>query len=139
MKKNYIVILAVVALLVIAAVLTGCKKTAVEPEPIVTAPSEETEPVATEPVVPEGATISIEKFEITNADVTVEAGATITWVNAGETKHKILINSPDKLNVDSSEILEMDGEYSYTFDEAGVYEWVSGPYAGFVRGTVTVE
>ncbi|MEA3430815.1 MAG: plastocyanin/azurin family copper-binding protein [Nanoarchaeota archaeon] len=139
--RNVIAILAIVALLVIAGVLTGCKKDEVETEPVVTEPVvTEPEPVAEpELVVPEGKTIEIEKFEMSESDVTIEAGATVTWLNKGETKHKILIKNEAKENVDSSENLDMDDEYSYLFEEAGVYDWVSGPFAGFVRGTITVE
>lgn len=142
MKKYLVAILAIVALLVVAGALTGCKKEAEEPtepvvtEPVVTEPEPAPEP---EPVVPEGATIELEKFDVSETDVTVEVGATVTWLNNGETEHKILINNAAKENVESSEILKMDDEYSYLFEEAGVYDWVSGPYAGIVRGTVTVE
>ncbi|MBW3003489.1 hypothetical protein KY328_04260 [Candidatus Woesearchaeota archaeon] len=140
MNTKIIAILAVVVLLVMAGALTGCKKKETAPvEPTVTEPVEPTQPVAEpEPVVPEGATIELSKFDISEADVTVEAGATVTWVNKGEVKHKIQVKLGKEI-LESSEMLEEGDEYSYTFEEAGDYSWLSGPYAGIVKGTVTVE
>jgi len=140
MKKSYLVtLLVVIAMLVVAGTLVGCKKKeVVQDEPIV-APSEpEQEPAEPEPVVPEGATIELTKFDVSTADVTVEAGATVTWLNTGETKHKIQVKSGKDILI-SSEMIEMDGEFSYTFEDAGEYTWLSAPYAGIVKGTVTVE
>ena len=135
MKISYLIaIMAVVAMLL----LVGCKPKEVEPEPVVVPepePEPEPEPV---PVVPEGKTIELEKFDISVADVTVEAGATVTWEIKGDTKHRIQVKL-DKEVLESSEILEDGDSYSYTFDEAGEYAWLSAPYAGIVRGTVTVE
>ncbi len=140
MKKSYsIAILVVIAMLVVAGALVGCKKKNIDTEPIPEPQVQpEPEPVEPEPVVPEGATIELNKFDISEKDVVVEPGATVTWVNKGETKHKIQIKKGTEV-IESSEILEMDDTYSYLFEEAGEYTWLSGPFAGIVRGTVTVK
>ena len=95
--------------------------------------------VEPEPVVPPGATVELDKFDVTNGEVTVQAGATVTWMNNGDTDHVIQINGADKKQVAKSGTLENGGEYAYTFEEAGEYTWVSAPFPGLVRGTVTVE
>ncbi|MBW3015254.1 hypothetical protein KY330_02430 [Candidatus Woesearchaeota archaeon] len=131
-------ILAVVLLVA----LYGCKKADVEPEP--TGPVEpvepvEPEPVEPEPMVPEGATITLDGLTLEDGDVSVEAGATITWVNEGDVDHIVLINDANKAPIAKSTTLGNGDEFSYTFETAGEFPWASAGFPGLVKGVVTVE
>lgn len=128
-------VLAIAMLLVLSGCGNGDTETEPEPAPVVE-PEPTPEPT---PVVPAGATVELDKFDVTNGEVTVQAGATVTWKNMGDTAHLIQVNGADKRQVAKSETLENGGEFAFTFENAGEYTWVSAPFPGLVRGTVTVE
>jgi plastocyanin len=82
-------------------------------------------------------TVGMEDNYFDEADITVEAGTTVTWVQRGQYGHTT--TSYDGLW--DSGLIEgnTDGTFSYTFDEPGTYEYFCGPHedVGMV-GTVTV-
>lgn len=82
-------------------------------------------------------TVSMEDNVFDQADITVEQGTTVTWVQNGENPHTT--TSYDGL-WDSGMMAGGSGATSsYTFDETGTFEYFCGPHEdqGMV-GTVTV-
>ncbi len=83
-------------------------------------------------------TVGMEDRFFDEANITVEPGTTVTWVQRGQYGHTT--TSYDGLW--DSGLIEggTDGTYSYTFEEPGTYEYFCGPHEemGMV-GTVTVS
>ncbi len=83
-------------------------------------------------------TVGMEDSFFDEANITVEPGTTVTWVQRGQYGHTT--TSYDGLW--DSGLIEggTDGTYSYTFEEPGTYEYFCGPHEemGMV-GTVTVS
>ncbi len=83
-------------------------------------------------------TVSIEDNFFDKAEITVEPGTTVTWVQHGQYGHTT--TSYDGLW--DSGLIEggTEGTYSYTFEEPGTYEYFCRPHeeVGMV-GTVTVS
>ncbi len=85
----------------------------------------------------EEVTVGMEDNFFDKANITVEPGTTVTWVQRGKYGHTT--TSYDGL-WDSGLIEgDTDGTFSYTFEEPGTYEYFCGPHEemGMV-GTVTV-
>jgi plastocyanin len=83
-------------------------------------------------------TVGMEDNSFDKAEVTVEPGTTVTWVQRGQYGHTT--TSYDGL-WDSGLIEgDTDGTFSYTFEEPGTYEYFCEPHEemGMV-GTVTVS
>ena len=85
----------------------------------------------------EEVTVGMEDNFFDEANITVEPGTTVTWVQRGQYGHTT--TSYDGLW--DSGLIEggTDGTYSFTFEEPGRYEYFCGPHEemGMV-GTVTV-
>jgi len=83
-------------------------------------------------------TVGMEDNFFDKADITVEPGTTVTWVQRGQYGHTT--TSYDGLW--DSGLIEggTEGTYSYTFEEPGTYEYFCRPHeeVGMV-GTVTVS
>ena len=83
-------------------------------------------------------TVGMEDNFFDKADITVEPGTTVTWVQRGQYGHTT--TSYDGLW--DSGLIEggTEGTYSYTFEEPGTYEYFCKPHeeVGMV-GTVTVS
>ncbi|MEZ5170863.1 MAG: plastocyanin/azurin family copper-binding protein [Acidimicrobiia bacterium] len=82
--------------------------------------------------------------------IRVDAGTTVTWTNGSAARHDILDASegwsnatpaPDDFGVDA-DTFDATGEYSFTFDDPGIYAYYcsihGGPTVG-MTGTVIVE
>ncbi len=86
----------------------------------------------------EEVTVGMEDNFFDKADITVEPGTTVTWVQRGQYGHTT--TSYDGLW--DSGLIEgnTDGTYSYTFEKPGTYEYFCEPHEemGMV-GTVTVS
>lgn len=67
------------------------------------------------------------------ASLSVTAGSTVTWVNAGSTA--ITVTSPDGLF--DSETVAAGGAFSYTFDTPGTFRYFCVPYP-HMKGVITV-
>ncbi len=75
-------------------------------------------PTATNsPTVPAQNTINIQNFSFTPATLTIKAGTTVNWVNNDSATHQI--QSADF----NSEALAKGQTFSYTFDQAGTYDY----------------
>ena len=81
-----------------------------------------------------GATsVSIVDFAFDPIDVTVAAGSTVTWTNAGASTHTVKWSD----GTPESTGLANGATYERTFDAAGTYPYVCGIH-GSMHGTVTV-
>lgn len=82
-------------------------------------------------------TVNMEDNFFDQADITVEPGTTVTWVQNGDNPH----TSTSYDGLWDSVLIEggAEGLVSYTFDEPGTYEYFCGPHEdqGMV-GSVTV-
>ena len=79
--------------------------------------------------------VNIQGFSFGPADLTVDAGATITWTNLDSADHTVtqtgglVFKSPD---------LATDDTFEVTFEEAGTYQYIC-KFHPAMRGTITVE
>jgi len=68
------------------------------------------------------AEITIDNFTFAPAELTVSAGATVTWVNHDDIPHSIV----DKNKLFRSRALDTDDSYSFTFTQPGSYDYFCG-------------
>lgn len=66
--------------------------------------------------------------------LTVTAGTKVTWVNKGHKAHTVVSN--DKLF--DSGLVNIDGEFSHTFDAPGTYLYHCAPHAKMI-GQIVVK
>ena len=64
-------------------------------------------------------TVKIDNFSFTPMTIEVARGATVTWVNKDDIPH--VVASTD--NKFKSRAIDTDGTYTFTFAEAGTYEY----------------
>ncbi|HYA97929.1 MAG TPA: cupredoxin family copper-binding protein [Methylomirabilota bacterium] len=83
---------------------------------------------------PASAEVRIDNFSFGPANVTVAAGATVTWVNHDDIPHTVVSN--DKLF--KSKVLDTDEKFSYTFTKAGTYPYFCSIHPK-MTGVVTVK
>lgn len=75
------------------------------------------------------------------AELTIQPGDTVTFVNAQEDFHNVVFDRVPKgaENVESPMLEEEGGEWSYTFEVAGTYSFHCHPHAGGgMMGTLIV-
>jgi len=63
--------------------------------------------------------VKIDNFSFGPAELTIPAGATVTWVNRDDIPHTVV--STDK--VFKSKVLDTDDKFSFKFDKAGTYPY----------------
>lgn len=87
----------------------------------------------------DGPTVLVQDQRYTPAEITVEPGETVTWVfDDSGTAHDVTSVTESKKDpklLDSG--LLMTGEWSFTFDEPGVYEYFCDAHPE-MEGTVVV-
>src|SRR5262245_26722773 len=66
--------------------------------------------------------ISIDNFTFTPAELSVKAGTTIKWVNRDDIPHTVV----DKEKAFRSKALDTDDSYSFTFSQAGSFDYFCG-------------
>jgi Icc protein len=71
-------------------------------------------------VTTQGSSVSIANFTFDPKELHVDAGSTVTWTNHDDMPHTVL--STTKLL--SSPVLDTDQKYSFTFKDAGVYDYI---------------
>ena len=74
-------------------------------------------PAAQEKAAP--AQVKIDNFSFEPREITVAPGTTITWTNRDDVPHTVTSND-DKF---SSKALDTDDQFSFTFRDAGTYEY----------------
>src|SRR5579871_1889354 len=66
--------------------------------------------------------ITIDNFTFTPPELTVTAGTTVKWVNHDDIPHNVI----DKNKAFRSKALDTDDSYSFTFANAGTYDYFCG-------------
>ena len=80
--------------------------------------------------------VAIADFAFDPVDATVPAGTAVTWTNTDGSPHSIQDDSGRELFPESEDLGNGD-TFSFTYDEAGTYEYICGIH-NYMRGTVTV-
>jgi plastocyanin len=75
--------------------------------------------VAASAPAPETTDVKIDNFTFGPVDLTVQAGATVTWTNRDDIPHTVV--STDK--VFKSKVLDTDDHYSFTFASPGTFTY----------------
>jgi plastocyanin len=81
-----------------------------------------------------GPTIDITQFAFAPAEITVEPGTTVTWVNHDQVPHAVA--SADKAI--ASKALDTDDRFAHTFDRSGDYAYYCTLHP-FMTGVVHVR
>ena len=82
-------------------------------------------------------TVAIADNSFTPAEVTVAVGGTVTWEWSGEFPHSVVGEFAGETV--ESEQLTGTGTFSYTFEEAGTFDYQCGVHGEAMSGTVGVE
>lgn len=86
-------------------------------------------------------TVLVQGMQFSPANLTVQVGDTVTWKFDDQGVAHNVVTAVDNVNtpkpLDSGQP-QMRGEWSYTFTEAGVYDYTCTPHPE-MRGSVTVE
>lgn len=80
--------------------------------------------------------ILISNFAYSSNKLTVKKGTTVTWVNLDTARHDITPDQPSD-NFKTSELLNKDESYSFTFSEVGNYGYHCSPHP-YMKGIVEV-
>jgi plastocyanin len=78
--------------------------------------------------------VQIDYFSFMPHEITIAAGATVTWVNLDDVQHKV--TSTDRTF--KSRVLRTDDKFSFKFDEPGTYEYYCSIHPK-MRGKVIVQ
>jgi plastocyanin len=85
-----------------------------------------------------GTTITIVNGAFQPQDISVAAGATVTWTNQDSAAHTVTSGTADApTNLFDSGDIAAGGSFSFTFTDPGTYEYYSTSDSG-MTGTVTV-
>jgi amicyanin len=89
---------------------------------------------ATQKATAETNEVSIKNFAFSPATIKVKKGTTVTWTNEDSIEHTVTGDSggPD------SELIGQGDTYTYTFNEAGTFDYHCKPHPNMV-GKVIVE
>lgn len=71
------------------------------------------------PAMAEEVTVSIDNFTFSPAEVTVAPGTTVTWINNDDIPHTVV----EKKQAFRSKALDTEGRFSFTFTNAGDYDY----------------
>lgn len=74
------------------------------------------------PATKPAAQVSIDNFAFTPAELTVNVGDQVTWVNHDDMPHNVVSTKPDKTL--HSKAIDTDESFSFTFTSAGTYEYL---------------
>ncbi|MBV8927680.1 MAG: cupredoxin family copper-binding protein [Mycobacteriaceae bacterium] len=85
------------------------------------------------PAPQSGTAVSINNFKFDPATLTVPVGATVTWTNQDEEPHTVVAKDGSF----HSPGMDTHGTYSFTFTNAGTYDYVCSIHP-FMTGTVVV-
>lgn len=82
-------------------------------------------------------TVAVNNFSFTEQDITIEIGDTITWVNE-QGRHNV-VSTSGPVSFDSGEPQTGEWEFSVTFSQPGVYQYICEPHASSgMFGSITV-
>jgi plastocyanin len=87
-----------------------------------------------------GAQVGMQNVQFEPADVTINAGETVTWTNDEGVPHDVDGSGPGGDFSSGPEGGMMEGDnFKFTFEEPGSYEYVCRVHAPGMAGTVTVR
>jgi plastocyanin len=87
-----------------------------------------------------GAQVSMQNIQFEPADLTINAGETVTWTNDEAVPHDVDGSGPGGNFSSGPEGGMNEGDtYDFTFDEPGTYDYVCRVHAPGMAGTVTVR
>jgi plastocyanin len=130
MKKTWFILL-----LVIAVLLSGCTTTTTtrpaEPTPVTTMPAPTQTP---EPTTPATVSVAIKSSTFTPDIVEISKGTTVIWTNDDGVRHTVtsISDAFDSGNIDPGKT------YSYTFNQAGPFEYRCSIHPSMPHGKVIV-
>jgi plastocyanin len=143
---------AIAAAFVVVAILAGValmNNDNDEPEPAVQnttnntttqepAPAQDNGQNAQPPASENEASVSIKDFAFSPASMTIKKGTTVTWTNEDDVAHTV---TPDAQtpNFQGSGSLSQGESYSFTFDEAGTYDYHCQPHPNMTATVVVTD
>lgn len=77
-------------------------------------------------------TVIIQDYAYQPAEITIQSGETVTWINMDSVKHTATGDSFD------SGLFGKDESFQQTFDETGTYDYICTPHP-YMKGKVIVE
>lgn len=134
MKRIWII--GIVGMLVL---ISGCayqQKTGMQPTATPTVaetPAITPTPAMTQAQTPATASVEIKSFAFNPATLTISKGTTVTWTHRDTAPHTVTSTA----NVFSSETLTQGKTFSYTFNEAGTFEYYCSIHTN-MKGKVIV-
>lgn len=125
MRKTWLII----GLLGIMVLIGGCAGpgTTAQPTPVQTQPGQNQPSSTSEPVE-----VDIKDFAYVPEIITVPAGTTVVWTNRDSTPHTVTADSFD------SGSLSQGQTFSYTFNQAGTFEYRCTIHPSMPHGNVVV-
>lgn len=143
MKKNYLVIFALLSIVFLGA---GCYGTTPAPAPEVNAPpanlpeinlvvptdENENVPIPSAEVYPTSAAVLLQNFSFDPSSVTIAAGGEVTWTNRDSVNHTVTGEGW------GSELFGKDKSFTKKFETPGVYSYYCTPHPN-MTGTVIVK
>ena len=85
-----------------------------------------------------GTTVTIADFRFEPATIEVSVGEIVTWVNEGPTAHTSTSFGERGTKIWDSNILDRGDDYSFTFDEAGSFDYVCSLHPS-MKARIVVE
>jgi plastocyanin len=82
-----------------------------------------------------GSNVTMESIAFKPAEITIQAGDTVTWTNEDSVGHDV---TGDDFNSGSPGGIANGETFEHTFDQAGTFDYVCTVHPG-MEGTVTVE
>jgi amicyanin len=83
-------------------------------------------------------TVDIEDFKFVTTTLKIKKGTAVTWANKGRIQHDVTSTTNSPKQGLSSEMLGTGEKYSFTFNEAGTYQYFCSPHPTQMRGVVEV-
>lgn len=83
--------------------------------------------------------IVVDDFIFETTYLKIKPGTTVTWINNGRTRHDVMSASSSPNKGLESNLLSNGEQYSFTFTEAGLYEYFCSPHPTQMRATILVE
>lgn len=127
--KKYLLLIPAALLIIGAFILLTPKNAQQTTDSNSTSPSSETTQQADNEVI-------IKNFEFSPSKLRIKAGTTVTWTNQDGAKHDITPDNPSDA-FKASKLLARGESYSFTFTEAGTYEYHCSPHP-YMKATIEV-
>ncbi|MEL4106625.1 plastocyanin/azurin family copper-binding protein [Oscillospiraceae bacterium WX1] len=118
MKKSKTLMISIIIILLLAAV-AGCRSTSAGQGAATSSAGDKN-------------TVNIQNFEFQPAEITVNKGETVTWINQDSAGHDVVGNSF------KSDILQKGQSFQQTFNETGTFEYRCPIHSG-MAGKVIVK